>query len=124
MTAAIEALYDFFSGFGLPAYAEGFIPDDAELPYITFSTPQSGIDAKASQYVRVWYEGTDNSEPARKADAIIGAIGRGIMLTTDSGAVVIWPESPLVQVQKAEDSDRDVCYAYINLSINDYTYMR
>lgn len=124
MTAAMQAMYEFFAGFGLPAYAEGFVPDDAELPYITFSTPQSGLDQKASQYVRVWYEGTDNSVPAQKADAIIAAIGNGIMLTTDSGAVVIWPESPLVQVEKEEDGISDVCYAYINLSIKDYTYMR
>jgi hypothetical protein len=32
----VTALYTFFSGFTIPAYAEDSVPDDAALPYITY----------------------------------------------------------------------------------------
>lgn len=31
-----KALYAFWSSFGIPAYLTGHVPDEAELPYITF----------------------------------------------------------------------------------------
>lgn len=36
MTKA-AALHSFFSGFGLTAYEENSVPDDAVFPYITYS---------------------------------------------------------------------------------------
>ena len=36
MTNTAKALYQFFSGFGLPAYVEYNVPDEAALPYITY----------------------------------------------------------------------------------------
>ena len=32
---ADKALYDFFAGFGLPAYAGG-VPDGGAMPYLTY----------------------------------------------------------------------------------------
>lgn len=31
-----QALYKFWSGFGIPAYEENSVPDNAKLPYITY----------------------------------------------------------------------------------------
>ena len=39
-----QALFDFWSGFGWPAYDENTVPDDAQLPYITFGTATNGLD--------------------------------------------------------------------------------
>ena len=36
MINTARALYGFFSGFGLPAFVEYSVPEDAELPYITY----------------------------------------------------------------------------------------
>ena len=36
MTKA-EALHSFYSSFGLTAYEENSVPDDAEFPYITYN---------------------------------------------------------------------------------------
>lgn len=32
---ATEALYKFFSGFGLPAYPDTAVPQDTVMPYLT-----------------------------------------------------------------------------------------
>lgn len=121
MTDATKALYQFYAGFGLPAYAVGFVPDDAQLPYITFSAVESGLSSQATHYAQVWYPGTDNSLPIEKATEITEAIGDGIRLIGENGLVVVYPGTPLIQLQTVEtDKDRDICYAYINLSINTY----
>ena len=111
------ALKTFFSGFGLPAYAEGSVPDDVTTPYITFSLSVPEWGTKASMFARVWDRTTSNSGIIRKADEITEAIGQGKKINlVDGGYLVIWPESPLIQIMV----DGDFRSAYINLSVNAY----
>ena len=118
MIATAQALYTFFSGFGIPAYAENTIPKNAELPYLTYPLYDPEWREKHSFYVQVYYRNeTSNLPSLEKADEIAAAIGEGICLPFDGGALVLWPENPLIQ---AKPPDKDVRAAYINLSINAY----
>ena len=116
MRATAQALHDFFSGFGIPAYMKGSIPDDVTVPYLTYPMNEPEWDQKATFYVQGWYRTTSNVELAEKADEILQAIGVGITLKTASGYLVIYPETPLVQFL----TDGDFRSFYINLSINVY----
>ena len=44
MRDTAAALYTFFSSFGIPAYVEYNVPDNAALPYITYELrdPEAG----------------------------------------------------------------------------------
>ena len=116
MYKAAQALDSFFSGFGYPAYQIGSVPDDTALPYITYSQSVPEWDQKATMYVQVWDRTKSNDRIIRKADQITAAIGQGVRLPFDGGYLVIWPESPLIQIMV----DGDFRSAYINLSINAY----
>lgn len=117
MYKVAAALKTFFSGFGLPAYAESSVPENVQLPYITYSLAEPEWDQKASMYARVWDKTKSNDGIIRKADQILADIGRGKRIPLeDSGELVIWPENAQVQIQ----TDGDYRYAYINLSINAY----
>ena len=116
MYRAAAELKTFFSGFGLPAYQVGSVPDDVELPYISYSISSPEWNQKTTAYVQVWDRTTSNTQIIRVADQITAAIGEGIRLPFDGGYLVIWPETPLIQIQV----DGDFRYAYINLSINAY----
>lgn len=121
MTEVAKALNAFYSGFGLMAYSENSVPDDAQLPYITYTVPQSGVFESATHQVRVWYE-TDKSAPSNvqvnaKADEIIAAIGQGVKLKAGRGFVCIFPGVPLAQLQPSDDATRIV---YINLELRSY----
>lgn len=115
MYKAAEAVKAFYSGF-LPAYQEGTIPEDIIPPYISFSLSVPEWNQKASHYVRVWDRSNVNTRIIRIADQITRAIGICKKIPFDGGYLVIWPETPLIQVEK----DGDARYAYINLSINAY----
>ena len=112
------ALKTFFSGFGIPAYTTGSVPDDAELPYITYSLAEPEWGQKATMYAQVWDRSRSNTYILQKADQITAEIGEGKVIPYDEGTgyLVIWPETPLVQLM----TDGDFRSAYINLSINAY----
>ena len=116
MYNAAAALKTFFSGFGLPAYAEDSVPDDVQLPYITYSMSVPEWNRKASMYAMVWDRTKSNAGIIEKADQITAAIGQGRKIPLDGGYLVLWPETPLTQIQVVGEAR----YAYINLSINVY----
>lgn len=116
MYQAAAALKTFFGGFDLPAYQEGSVPDEVELPYITFSLSVPEWNQKASMNAKVWDRTKSNAGIIRKADQITQAIGCGKNIPLDGGYLIIWPETPLIQIMV----DGDYRAAYINLSINTY----
>lgn len=116
MKATAKALKQFVGGFGIPAYTIGSIPDNVSAPYLVYPLVEPEWDQKTSFYIQGWYRTTSNSALVEKADQILREIGTGIILNTDSGYLVIYPETPLVQLM-VQDDYRSF---YINLSINAY----
>lgn len=116
MYQTAKALKEFFSGFGLPAYTTDSVPDDVELPYIAYSLSEPEWGQKATMYAQVWDRTRSNAGIMQKADQITAAIGEGYIIPIESGYLVIWPETPLIQLM----TDGDFRSAYINLSINAY----
>lgn len=118
MINTAQALYQFWSGFGLPAATIGTVPDEWELPYITYSLVETEPTEAATGYAQVWYRDTGNAAMLAKVDEIKAAIGTGIVLPCDGGYVVIRPSTPFVQLMV--DADPAQRYAYINFQINCY----
>ena len=121
MTEVAKALHAFYSGFSIPAYAEDSVPDDAKLPYITYSVPQSAVFSGVTHQARIWYP-TDKSAPSNvdvntKAGEVIAAIGRGVKLKAGRGFVCIYLGNPLAQPQPSDNSVRIV---YLNLEMRSY----
>ena len=114
MKAAAKALKQFVGGFSLPAYAVGSVPNDVQVPYLVYPLNEPEWNSKASFYIQGWYRTTSNAALVEKADEIVKEIGTGITISTDSGYLVIYPETPLVQMMTNGDYR---CF-YINLSIN------
>lgn len=118
MIGTATALYNFFSGFGIPAYNESTVPDDAELPYIVYQLVEPEWDGRTIMYVRVYYKNkTSNFAAMQKADEVAGAVGPGIRLGFDGGYVVLRPETPLIQQLPSEN---DIHGALITLQINSF----
>ena len=116
MRAAAKALKTFASSFGLPAYTVDSVPDEISVPYLTYPFTEPEWNQKATWYIQGWYRTTSNAELMAKADEIIQRIGTGITIKTDGGYLVIYPDSPLVQLL----TEGDYRSFYINLQINVY----
>ena len=116
MKATAKALKTFVGGFGLPAYTSQSVPKDVQVPYLTYPLVEPEWNQKATFYIQGWFRSTSNAELTATADRILREIGTGITLNTESGYLVIYPESPLCQMM----TDGDYRSFYINLSINVY----
>lgn len=118
MINTAQALYQFWSGFGLPAYTTMTVPDSATVPYITYSLVESEPLQPVTHYVQVFYRATQNATLLAKVDQIKAAIGEAAFIPCTGGLVCIRPASPYVQLMV--DASPENRYAYINLQVNCY----
>ena len=90
----IQTIHNFWSSFGLKAYDENTVPDDALTAnsgkYITYDVTDSGWDEEVPMMANLWYRSPSWSEITEKAMEIGNYIGRGgRILDCDEGAVWI-----------------------------------
>ena len=121
MTSIAKALYAFYSGFGLPAYPEDGVPSDGALPYITYTIVQPDFIDSAVHQARIWYQSDSYAGVNAKADEIIAAVGRGMMLPAGEGFVRLRPGTPLAQHMPIEGKP-EIKIVYLNFQLNFYGF--
>ena len=100
MTKSARALYEFFSGFGIPAYVHDSVPDNAQMPYITYELIEPEPLSFSYLHASVWYRDTSYAAVSAKCDQIKAAIGWGTSIPTGSGFIALFREkgTPFAQV--------------------------
>lgn len=89
MTNTAKALYGFFGSFDLSAYEVNSVPDDAQLPYITYQLREPNWRDSGQLYAEIWYRSTSMRDIDAKTDEIKAAIGEGCSIPTDGGAIYL-----------------------------------
>ena len=111
---AEQAIHSFWSSFGLTAYDENSVPDDAQMPYITYSVEYDSFDYSVSLSASLWYQTTSWTIPTAKAHEIRNYITLGgVTIPTDNGVIWIKRGSPFYQ--RMGDVERDVKRIYFNI---------
>lgn len=111
-----EAIYSFYSGFGLPAYDENTVPEGSALPYITYSVSTDSIGNMVILSASLWYRSTSWGAIQDKADEIAAAIGYGgKIIKIDNGYLWLVKGSPFAQ-RMSEPSDKMVRRIIININ--------
>jgi hypothetical protein len=111
-----QALHAFWSSFGLPAYDENTVPDDAKLPYITYEVATASLDdGDVALSAHLWYFGKTWADISRKADEIARNIGfGGKTLKTDTGYV--WIKRRVPFAQRMSESDDNIRRIFLGIS--------
>lgn len=112
-----QAIHTFWSSFGLTAYDENTVPDDAEMPYITYNVPTADIDEMVVLNARLWYHSTSWQAISQKAEEIaqyIGEEGHKVM-SIDNGFVWFVKGTPFSQ-RMADDTDSMIRSIYLNVN--------
>lgn len=122
MTKA-EALYAFFSSFGIPAYASSAVPEDAVFPWLTYDLSTSAWESgEVSLTVNLWYYTTSEAVPNAKAEELSKAIGLGgKLIPCDEGVIWLKRGSPWCQSLQ-DDSDSRIKRRYINITAEYMTF--
>lgn len=89
MTKA-AALHQFFSSFGLPAYATTDVPDDAQLPYLVYEFGFGAFEDITIPTVELYYHSESNVKINAKAQEISDRCANGAPITFDGGGAMIY----------------------------------
>ena len=117
MTKA-AAIYDFWSGFGLPAIEENSVPtgkDAPEFPYITYQLITDSFGADVAMTASLWYRDSSLVNANAKADEISEAIGYGgDKIFYDGGSIWIKRGEPFARGMR-DASDQMIKRIIINV---------
>ena len=115
-----SALYQFFSGFDIPAFVDGSVPSNQALPYITYRLIKPDWQDNVQLPARIWYRSPSWREAAEKAQEISRAIGNGYSMQVGDGCLVLYRDSNFSQAM-TDDTDDMIKIMYLSLIINAYT---
>lgn len=112
---AAEKWTEYLSSFGLPAYDENTVPEDAALPRITYSWAESELDAPVAISASLWYRSKKWKEITLKAQEIYEAVGTGVVLPIAGG--YLWINRGVPFSQRVADADDGIRRILLNFSV-------
>lgn len=119
MIDTAQALYRFFSSFGLPAFVENNVPDVPSEngvlepyapPYITYELREPEVGQRTPLIARVWYLDTGLANICAKVEEIKNAIGTGVSLHVTNGAIWLWQDTHFCQFQPPDEPKIKIAY--------------
>ncbi len=115
-----QALHNFWSGFAIPAYDESDVPDDAVMPYITYSANVASFENPVTLSASIWYRSTSWAAISQKSDEIARALeGYHLEPIEDGQYLFLVQGSPFAQ--RMQDEDSAVRRIYVNVMAEYFT---
>ena len=115
MLNTARALQKFYSGFGMQAFTTDNVPDEQELPYITYRFADSDWEQPISHYCIIYMRTRRNVELLEKAEEIKNAIGQGLRIPCADGCLYLHYENAEIM----SDSDNpDIRSVYISMQMD------
>ena len=115
MTKA-AAIYQFWNSFGLTAYEENTVPDDATFPYITYQLVTDSFDREIPLVASIWYRSESWTDINAKTEEISQKISRGgKIISCDGGAIWMKRGQPFAQ-NMGDESDDLIKRKYLNIT--------
>ena len=115
MTKA-AAIYQFWNNFGLTAYEENSVPDDAAFPYITYQLVTDSFEREIPLTASLWYRSENWTTINAKTEEISQKISRGgKIIPCDGGAIWLKRGQPFAQ-SMGDESDDLIKRKYLNIT--------
>lgn len=115
MTKA-AAIYQFWNSFGLAAYDENTVPDDAAFPYITYQLVTDNFDREIPLTASLWYRSESWTAINAKTEEISQKISRGgKIISCDGGSIWLKRGQPFAQ-NMGDESDDLIKRKYLNIT--------
>lgn len=112
-----QALDKFWNSFGIPAYEESTIPDEAVMPYITYEVSTGALNDELYLTASIWYHSNSWKAIEKKKDEIAKKIREYgyYKQKIDDGYMVITQAVPFAQ--RTSDEDNSVRRIYLNIAV-------
>ncbi len=111
-----QALHSFWSQFGIKAYDSNTVPEDAELPRITYNVITDNFDSPNVLNASIW----DRSRSWESVTNILHTLEQnlgygGQTITYDSG--MMWVKRGRPFAQRMSDPDDSIRRIFINIEV-------
>lgn len=103
MTNEWTALNTFWNNYGIPAYDESTVPDDASMPYIAYEASISDFGNKILLSGNVYYKSTSWQGISEKVKEIGVSIGGGVSVPYTNGRLWVTKGTPFAQRLREEN---------------------
>lgn len=121
---SLKILHAFWSSFGLKAYDENTVPDNAieanSGKYITYNVSTAYFDETVTLSASLWYKSTSWAEITQKAAQIGSTIGLGGKIIPCDGGY-LWIKRGIPFSQRMSDEDDTIRRIYINIEVEYFT---
>lgn len=118
------AIYQWLSGFGIPAYASTSTPDEGDdewqgFPYLTYDLVIGDwMEGEVNLTVNLW----DRTDSEAKLNAKVREMrdelrGGGVTIPCDGGMLWLKQGSPWAQAMRVEGEDEKIKRRYINVNV-------
>lgn len=112
-----QSLNSFWNSFGIPAYDENTVPEEIEMPYITYEISTDSLGNTLSLAASLWYRTTSWTAINQKADEIAKDLEtERLPIQIDNGYVWIKKGSPFAQ-RMSEPDDAMVRRMLLNIEV-------
>lgn len=117
-----QAIHNLWSSYGLTAYDEQSVPDDAVMPYITYGVSTGALEDVILLHGSLWYYSPSWEQITLKAHQIAQDIGqRGHkIIKLDNGRLFLTQGSPFTQ-RMSDPGDAMIRRIYININAEFFT---
>lgn len=110
-----QAVQTFWESFGVPAYEESTVPDDAVMPYITYSMVSDSVGHPIPMTGSIWDKAYSWARVTNIADMISNELVQVKSIPLDIGYLYITRGTTFAQ--RITDEDDTVRRIYINLMV-------
>lgn len=109
-----QAIHSFWSSFGVSAYDENTVPDDAQLPYITYEVATDSIGNVVISAADIWDRSTSWQGVTELKDAIDAEIGYGGTTRHYDGGL-LWITKGTPFARRIPDTDGSIRHIALNI---------
>lgn len=117
-----QALHNFWSSFGLPAYASDTVPDNRKFPYITYDVATDSLDYVINLNASLWYRSMRWDEITKKTEEISQYIlnMQPPAIELDEGRMYLTKAQPFAQRMSDEGGD-DIRRMLLSVNVEFFT---
>ncbi len=111
----VQALKQFWGSFGVEAYDETDVPDDAQYPYITYNSATDSLGGVVPLHADLWFYDASWYSITKLSEAIAKRIKEhgSITIPFDDGYIYMAGGTPFAQ--RVDDPEQDMKRIYINV---------
>ena len=110
-----QAINNFWNSFGVPAYDENSVPQDATYPRITYNVATGSLEDIINMTASLWYRSSSWKDIALKSTEIEYTLGihGGVVLPLDEGK--LWIAKGVPFSQRMSDPDDSIRRIVLNV---------